>query len=141
MISVHEEDDGLPSGCFARQFQSRLDGVRTGWPTELNFVTKPARSENQRLETFKKFTLDGCRHVEAVRDRVAFQILDQALLQTRIVVSVIERARAAEKIEILSSLFVEDFAAGCLGEDRRKVATIKPYFGFKKLKCVHDVDL
>jgi hypothetical protein len=54
-------------------------------------------------------------------------------------VSVIERSRAAKKIEILSSLFVEEIAADSFSEDGRKVATVNPHLGFKELKGVHDV--
>src|ERR687894_260396 len=64
-------------------------------------------------------------------DPVAFQVVDHGTLEYRVVVAVVERARAGEEIEISATVLVVQAASSCPVERCRPAPAITPYLGFK----------
>src|SRR5690606_21036904 len=91
---------------LSRQLERSLDSVRSGWPRELQDILHAARFEQNIVERFKETFLGGGRHIQAVNDAVLSDVIDQGLLHFRIVMTIVQRACAGEKIDIVTTRLI-----------------------------------
>jgi hypothetical protein len=135
--SVREGDDVAPAGGLARQLERRLDGVRAAGTGELQLVLQPARLQDHFIERLEKAALRARREVEAVRDPIPLQVLDEAALEFRVVVAVVENARAGEEVDELTSPLVDETAAARLRKHSREEAAVATDLRFQPVEGFH----
>jgi hypothetical protein len=80
-------------------------------------------------------------HVESVRDAVALEVLEEPAFEVWVVVSVVERAGAAEEVDVRSAALVEEPASLGAVEDGREGATVASHLGFEVFEDVHSMFL
>ncbi len=120
---VGEADHRLAPGGLARQLERALHGVRPGRARELHLVAQAARPQDHAVELLEEVALRTRRHVETVRHAVRLDVLDQAALQARRVVPVVQCTGAAEEVEILPPVpVVEMTPPGALEDGRERTA-------------------
>jgi hypothetical protein len=110
---------------LAGDLQRRLHRIGAGRPRELHPVVETARLQNVAVQHLQELRLGLGVQVERMRDAVHGDVVEKLLLQVRVVVPVVERARAGEKVEQRVTLGVVDPRALALGEhvgNRARVA-------------------
>ena len=108
---VGEADDILASGHFARELEGGFDRVRACRSGELHAVAHASGLEDDALERFEEVLLGFGRHVERVGHAILQQVLDEPLLQERVVVSIVQGTGTREEVDVLASFSVEQRGA------------------------------
>ncbi len=104
--AIGEGDDVVPAGEVAGDLHRRFHGVGAGGAGELDLVLQIARLQDAVVKGIQKVTLGRGVGIKAVGDAVALDIGDQVLLEERVVVAVVQRAGAGEKIQVLAAIDV-----------------------------------
>ncbi len=121
--AVGEGDYQLAAGDLAGELDRRLDRVGAGRAGEHRPVIEPARLEDHVLERFEELGLGLRVQVEPVSDPVAGDVVEQRLLQDRVVVPVVERGAAGQEIEVAAAVVVmEPHALGAIELPRHRDA-------------------
>src|SRR5690606_33976700 len=94
---------------------------------------------NNVLKAGQEAPLGVCRHVQPMHQAVRLEVLEQGLLQDRVVVAVVQRSRTSQKIDVLTALLVEQRRPAGLREYGRKRPTVTANVGFEAIENVHDV--
>ena len=132
--AVGEGDDVVPALDVAGELQRRLDGIRARGAGELDDIAHVARLEDRPVQSVEEALLGGRVQIEAVGDAVVFDIFDQLLAQRRVVVAVVQAARARQEIEIGFALLIIDMGALGAIEDHGKRPRIGLHVGFEILE-------
>src|ERR1700722_20359121 len=111
MKSILEAQDGPPTSVFPGQPDRSFHGSGTGWPGKLDSHIEPSRGQNALVESPEEIPFRGCMHVQALHDGVLLQVVQQSLLEVRVVVPVVERARTSEEVDIFYTLLIADPAS------------------------------
>src|SRR5690606_1701904 len=96
------------SSYVAGDFKRGFDGICACWSGELDNVFHFSWTQDEAVESFQERAFCFRVKVKAVGDAVAFDIVDKCFFEDRVVVSIVETARAAQKIEIGISAPVVD---------------------------------
>src|SRR5690606_8237880 len=99
-------------------------------------VVELAGSQDRLLERFEKARLGLGMEVEAMRDSIGDDVVEQRLLQDGMVVTVIERRATREEVQILPPVAVvqpDVFGAGELSRNRAGVAAHLRFAAFVDL--------
>ena len=134
--AVGEVDDVGPAGHLAGDLQRRLDRVGAGRAGELDHVVEPARREDDVAQRFQERRLRLGVQIEAHGDAALGQIADQVGPHGRVVVAVVQRAGAGEKVEIAPPAGIPDLGADRLGQQRWKRPRIRLNRGFHLRKHI-----
>src|SRR5699024_7904313 len=113
---VGEVDDRLTAGDLAGQLQGDLDRIVAGRAGEDHAVVELARLQDLGLEGLQEGATHVGEHVQAVDDAVIGEVLDDRLLQLRVVVTVVQRTCAGEEVEVLATVLSGHDAALGAGE-------------------------
>jgi hypothetical protein len=127
------------AGHLPGQFQRGLDGVVPGRPGELDLVGEIPRPQDQFVERLQEGLFRRGFHVQRVDDTVVGEVVQQRLLEQRVVVPVVERPRAGEEVEVRGALLVEQRAAGGPVEHHRPGPAVAANLGFERVEDAHDV--
>ena len=125
--SIGEGDDVVASGDVPRKLQCGLHRVSPGRAGKLNGVLQPAWLEDVRLQRLQKLLFRHGVHVEPVGDAIAGYIVEQCLLQHRMVVPIVERTGPGKKVQIPPPIGVVQIRALCLIENDRKRPRVALY--------------
>ncbi len=140
--AVGETDDVVAPGDLARQLHRRLDRVGAGRAGELHaVVAHAARLEDQPVEGLEETLLGFGVHVQAVGDAVALDVLEQRLLEHRVVVPVVERAGTSEEVDVALAVLSDQFGALGLLEDHGEGTAVAANPGFIQFKSFHACSL
>jgi len=131
---VGERDDVRTPLDLPGQLQRRLDRVGARRAGELQGVLPVARLEQHAVHRFEKALLGAGGHVQAVYHAVGVQILQQAFLEDRIVMAVVQRAGAAEEIDVLVAFLIDQQRTACLAEYHWKRPNVAPHFRLHSVK-------
>ena len=134
MEPVRERDDVGAALHLAREFQCSLHGIGAGWARKLDFVVHVARPQDHPLQRLEELLLGDRRHVETVHHAIRLDVLEQALLQHGIVVSVVERPGTAEEIDVTASFRIHQHGAVRFRKQRWKRTDITPHLGFQTVE-------
>jgi hypothetical protein len=137
--AVREGDHPGAAGRLARQLERRLDGVRAARPGELQLVLEAAGLEDDLLERLEEVALRGRRHVQAVGDAVLDDVAQEDLLEARVVVPVVQDARAGQEVDVLAAVLGDEPAVDGLREDAGEAAAVAADLRLEPLECLHDV--
>ena len=91
MKTVGEGDDFFAAWDFAREFQRRLNGIGAGGAGEHGAISEATRFQDQRFERRQKLALSLRVQIETMRDAVRRDVINERLLQQRMIVTVVER--------------------------------------------------
>ncbi len=140
--AVGEADDVVAPGDLARQLHRRFDRVGAGRAGELHAVVAHAAwFEDQAVEGFEE-TLLGCGvHVQAMGDAVVLDVLEQRLLEYRVVVPVVERAGTGEEVDVTLAVPGDQFGTLGLVEDHGEGTAVATNLGFVQFKSFHACSL
>src|SRR3546814_8664174 len=100
---------------------------------EHHAMVGPARLQDHLLEGGEESLLGIGVEVEAVRDAVGADIIEQSLLQDRVVVAIVQRRAARQEVEVAPALIVVHPHAFGLSELARHRAGVAAYRGFAAL--------
>ena len=131
---VGEGDDRLAALDLAGQLERGLDGVGAGRAGEHDLVVQAARAQDHVLERLQERALGRGRHVQAVGDAVALDVVDQRAFQHRVVVAVVERAGAGEEVEVRVAVLVVHVAALRAVEDGGPAAAVAAHLRLQGLE-------
>src|SRR5690606_11692391 len=138
--AVSEGNDVLAASYLASQLHGRFDSVGAGRASELHAVIHFARRKDVLLEGFQEFSLRAGMHVQSVSDAVSSDIVQKRLLADGIVMAVVQRAGAGQKVDVALSLCVVEPCAFSSVENDRERAGIGLNVGFQFLEDgVHGV--
>ena len=139
MEAAHESKDVASARVLSRELDGSLNAVGACRSAELDLVAQAARLDDFLLERFDELALGNGVHIQRVDDAVGRKVVDHLLLDVGVVVAVVDRARAAEEVNILGAVLVLEDSALCVGKDLGKVAAIGAHYGFILFKrfCVH----
>ena len=76
------------------------------------------------LQGLDELALGHSVHIESVDNAVGGEVLNHLLLDVLVVVAVVNRARAAEKVDIVYAVLVSDNSALGVGEHLGKVSAV-----------------
>src|SRR5699024_2545338 len=105
---VGEVDDRFTARDLAGELECRLDRVGAGRAGELHLVVQPARGQDQVVEGVQEITLGHRGGVQTVGDAVTGDVVDQRLLDHRVVVPVVQHAGAGEEVQVFATVLVRD---------------------------------
>ena len=134
MEAVGEADDVLAALDVTGDLQRRFHRVGAGGAGELDHVVHVARLEHVVFQRLQKVALGHGVHVQAVHDGVVLDVVEQDFLQDRVVVPVVQRARAGQEIQILHAFFVVQIAALGFLEHHREASRVALNFGLNTVK-------
>src|SRR5690606_9204164 len=89
-------------------------GVSAGRAGELKGVLPTSRLEKDPVHCFQEVFFSAGGHVEAMNDAVALNVLNDFLFEYRIIVAIVERSGATEKVDVLLTVFVNQYGAAGL---------------------------
>jgi hypothetical protein len=98
MEAVREIRDLRAARHLPGELQRRLDGDRARRTRELHFVVQSPWPQDQLIERGQELGLGDREHVERMDNPVRGQVVEERFLEYRVVVPVVERARAGEEI-------------------------------------------
>src|SRR5690554_1082339 len=137
---VGEADDVAAPGDLARQFQRRFHRVGTGRAGELHhMIAQPAWLQDHPMEGLEKALLGFGVHVQTMGQAIAVQILDQRLLDDRVVVPVVEGAGTGEEVDIGLAFGGDQLGATRLLEDHREGTAVAANTGLVLFQLFEDV--
>ncbi|MNC41687.1 hypothetical protein D3C75_904620 [compost metagenome] len=140
--AVGEADHVAAPGDLARQLQRGFHRVGAGRPGELHQVVgHAARLEDQPVEGLEEGFLGRRVHVQAMGQAVALDVVEQRLLEQRMVVAVVERTGAGEEVDVALAVAGDQFGAARLLEYHRERAAVAAHGRFMLFKGVHAVSL
>jgi len=129
VIGVCERDDSLTTGRHPGKFESDFDRVGASWTGKSDSVVEAAWHQDGLLQRGDEIVL--CRRVEIERmgDAVRLQVGDDSILDCRRIMAVIQRAGTGQKIDIATTVLVDD--RGTFGgyEQHREIAAITAHTG------------
>ncbi len=131
--AVGEGDHHFAARDLARELDRGLDRIRARGPGEHHAMVEPARFQDQLFEGGEKVLLCIGVQVEPVRDAVGGDIIEQRLLQDRVVMPIVERRAARQQVEVAPALVVVHPHAFGPAELARHGAGIAANFGFAAL--------
>ncbi len=102
--TVGEGNHVASPGNLARQFQCRFNSVGTRRACKHHAIIKVAWLQDQRFEGLKKSGLCICVHIKPVRHAIRHDVVNQSLLELRMVVPVVECRTARQKINITGAI-------------------------------------
>ena len=136
MEAVGEADDVFAALDVTGDLQCRFHRVGAGGAGELDHVVHVARLEHVVFQRLQKVALGHGVHVQAVHDGIVLDVVEQDFFQNRIVVAVVQRARAGQKIQVLLAVFVVQIAALGFLEHHREAACVALNFGLNAVKNI-----
>ncbi len=137
--AAHKRKHISSAGFLSGELERRFDGVGAGGTAELDLVFEAARLNDLLFERLNKLTLGDRVHIQRVDDAVGGEIIHDLLLDIRIVVAVVHRACAAEKVDILCAVLIGEGGAHSVGEHLGKMSAIGAdlrLIGFE-CACIH----
>src|SRR5690554_538539 len=134
MKAMRKGDNVLASLDLPSELERCFNRIRTGGARELQSIFSTSRLEQHPLHGFHEVFLGARSHVQAVHQSVRLQILDQLALQLRIVMDIIQRAGSAEKVDIFTIIFVDQYGASGLFEYHGKRPDVAPHFRLHPVK-------
>src|SRR5690606_20981830 len=118
--AIRKGDDGRPSRDVSSNLHRSLDSVRSGRSGELHLVPHASWLEDQGVEGLNKGLLCLRHEVEAVDYLVRLYVFEQLLLDSWIVMAIVEGTSTCQEINILTSFFVLDGGSFGFGEYHRE---------------------
>ncbi|MNJ63813.1 hypothetical protein D3C77_597370 [compost metagenome] len=112
---------------LARDLQRGFHGIGAGGAGELQRVLPVARLEQHAIHRLQETLLRAGRHVQAMDDAVRLHILQQLFLENRIVVAIVQRAGAAEEIDVLGAFLIDQRRASGLAEYHGERPNVAPH--------------
>jgi len=134
---VGERHDGATACRVPRDLERGLNRVRACRSGELHLVPQPAGTEDVVTQTLEEPLFRRRRQVEAVGDAIAGQIVGERGFEDRVVVAVVQRTGAAEKVDIGGAVPGGECGATGGGEQRREDAAVAPDVRFDLAEDVH----
>ncbi len=135
MKAVGEGDHIGAAGHLAGQLDGRFNGVGTSGTCEHELVVHAARLEEDVLIGHEELFLGLCEHVQPVGDAIGRDVIDQSRLHVGVVVTVVQRGTAGEKIDIFAAVVaVNDRTLG-LAEEFGKAARIRANLALDAIEC------
>lgn len=122
-----ERDDALPPGHLPGQLERRLHRVRAGRAAELHLVVQAGGPQHQLPQPGQERAFGQRVHVQAVGDAVGGHVLQQPLFEVVVVVPVVQRAGAADEVQVATPVLGDQMAALRPGEHRREGPAVQPY--------------
>ena len=120
MEAIGERDNGLTAGIFTSYFQSRFNRVSTGRASELYLVVHVAWLKDQVTEGFQKCSFRVCVHIQTVSHTIRFDVINQRLLESRVVVAIVQRASTTQEVDVLVTFTVSHRCVLRLNKGNRK---------------------
>ena len=125
----------LAARDLAGDLQRGFDRVGAGRADELHdVVVEAARLEDDVLHRLEEPLLRDRVQVERVGDAVVHDVVDQRLLEDRVVVAVVERAGAGQEVEVAVAVHVGEHGAVGAAEHGVEAAGIGAHVGFETLE-------
>ena len=118
MKAVGEGHDIGTAGRLAGDLHRRLDRVGTGGAGEHHAMIHAARRQDVTFEGVKEGRLGRGMQVQPVGDPVTRDVVDQRGLHVRIIVTIVQRRAAGQKVDVVASVRPGHHRAAGLGEDR-----------------------
>ena len=138
---AHQRKDVRALLNLARELQRRFDRVRARRADKLDLIIEAAGPDDLIFKIFDERTLRRGVHIHRVQDAVLLEVVDDALLDVRVVVPVVQRTGSAEKVDVLFPVLVVEEGPLGGGEYRGEVAAVGAHLGFVRFKgfrvCVH----
>ena len=137
MVSPHERENARTAFDLFRQLQPGFHRFRPGRAAELDLIIQAPWAQDQPLKLFKELPLRGRMEVEAVVQPVGLEIAEDALLDRRVVVAVVQGPRPREEVDILLTRFRIQERAPRPRKHGRERPTVSPDVRFKPLENRH----
>ncbi len=134
---VGEGDHLGPARHLAGQFQRRLDGVRPRRSREHHLVVHVPRSKDHIVQRLEELELCLRGHIQAVGDPLGGEIGEQSLPQRGVVVTVVQRPRSGEEVDVLLARPVDHQVPPGAGEHRRERAYVASDIGLQLFDYLH----
>ena len=134
--SVREGHHRIPARDVARELEGRLHRAGTCRPRRLHRVGQVALPQDEPFERLRERLCRVRRPVQPVRDGIGRRVVPQPPPERRMVVAVVERACAAEEIDVALAVRVHQRGAGRPGEHGRERTAIAAEIGFQLLEHV-----
>ena len=141
--AAHEGKHVSSARFLSGELERRLDGVGARGTAELDLVFQAARLDDFLFQRLNKVALGNGVHIQRVDNAVAGKVLRHLLLDVGVVVTVVHRARTAEKVDVVVTVLIGQGRAHRIGKHLGKVSAVGAYFGFIGFKCacVHILSL
>jgi len=124
--------------CSAGDLAGKLDGGlnrigarRTG---ELNHVVKASWLQDEIIQRVEKVFFRTGMKIQTVRNTIALNVRYQRFLKNWVIMTVIQRAGASQKVHKSSTFGIPYFCTACSHEGRWKTASVRLNSRFEPIK-------
>ena len=137
METVGERDHVFAAGNVARQLERGLHRVGARGTRELDHELQVARLQDLLVEGLQELRLCLGVQVETVADTVGLDVIQQRLLEGRVVMAIVQCAGAGQEIEVLRTVLIVQVLALGPVEYAGEGAGVAANFGFNLFKNLH----
>jgi hypothetical protein len=106
MKCAREGNYRATSGDLASQLERSFNGIRPGRTGERDAIVQTSRYQNGLAKFTKELAFGVCVQVKAAEHAVADQVVNHSRLDDGMVVPVVERCAARQKINIFDAILV-----------------------------------
>ena len=133
MKTVGERDYIGAAGDLAGDLHRRLNGVGASRAGEHHLMIHAARREDQVVETVQEGFFGLGVKVETMGDAVLQDVLDQRILHIGVIVAVVQRGTARQKVDVTGAVFGEQLGPACGVEGRGERTAVGARIAFAAL--------
>ena len=90
MEAIGEGHDAIAAFHLASQLQGRFHAVGAGRAGKLHFVVQATGVQDVFLVRLNEIVLGGGKHIQALADTIAFNVLEQRFLENVVVVAIVQ---------------------------------------------------